>query len=467
MSIASFAERCIEALEQHPGRAFVVKALLLVVLLELSFAYLGFVWLALFLFAPVFAYLLACLVDLQHGRGLRRTLLESLTLLPIPYVERDSLRDRWAPVTLGLILINIAVFYLLQSAPLEIDWDNWIFVPADPGFWNVLLSLVTCVFLHADPGHLWGNMLFLWAFGVVVERHIGSGPFLGLYLATAVIANLVEVAVVVLVTGELTRGLGASGAISGVMGLYAVRCYFTTIIFPFPVLGLFSYVFPLHFKVRMNALVLIGLFFWSDLSGGLAQLADESGDNVAYWCHLGGLLGGMLLAWRLKFARAARTESHLVTARTALAGREFFGVDKGEAALRLYLQEQPDDPEALVLLGEQLTRHAPDADGHTQLQRAVELLLAQKPERALEVFRDYFNRHCLPLRPDLQYRLAIQAERSGDLHFASRCLEALLPLAELPPALRQRCLFHCRRLCKLLGLEDAAAYYDELYQAQV
>jgi hypothetical protein len=51
----------------------------------------------------------------------------------------------------------------------------------------------------------------------------------------------------------------------------AVRCYFKMIVFPFPVLGLFSYIFPLNLKVRMNSLVVIGLFFWADMSCGIEQ----------------------------------------------------------------------------------------------------------------------------------------------------------------------------------------------------
>jgi membrane associated rhomboid family serine protease len=104
-------------------------------------------------------------------------------------------------------------------------------------------------------------MAFLWAMGSVLEKRLGHGWLFALYLATGVAANLVDAIMGYWIYSNFPRGIGASGAISGLMGIYAVRCYFKTMIFPFPVMGLFSYLLPLplHLKVRMNALVVVSI----------------------------------------------------------------------------------------------------------------------------------------------------------------------------------------------------------------
>lgn len=143
------------------------------------------------------------------------------------------------------------------------------------------------MFLHASNGHLWGNMMFLWAIGSVVERRIGPKRFSILYLVTGLFGSIAYVLVEFFANGTAGHALGASGAISGIMGIFAVRCYFKSMVFPLPILGIFSLIFPVSLKVRLNLLVIIGLFFLADLSGGIEQAAGTSSSMTGHWAHLG------------------------------------------------------------------------------------------------------------------------------------------------------------------------------------
>ena len=249
------------------------------------------------------------------------------------------------------------------------------------------------------------------------------------------------------------------------MGVYAVRCYFKTMVFPFPVLGLFSFVIPISPKIRMNALVIIGLFFWADLTSGVEQIQGINGDNIGYWCHVGGMLTGVLLAYRMNLGNDALQEKRIDTARTALNDKDWLGCDVGERAVREYLQEDEFDPEALLLLARNISKFSKPEEGRDLYQKAVIVLLKTDIKEALSVYREYFNKYLQPLRPDLQFRMAAIAEKEGDDDFATRSLEALLTDDCVDADLRQKCLFHCARLCNKMGFPEAAQMYEEKRQA--
>jgi membrane associated rhomboid family serine protease len=312
---------------EHQERKFLIQAIGLVVLLNVMEEVFYLWWLTILVFAPVFVFWLLQIISIHQDKGFVQVLFENLTFIPSPYVERDTAYDVVPWVTYLLILINVFVFYLVTPALSAEQYNNLLFVPDDVTFLNVLISLFSNIFMHGSEWHLWINAAFLWAMGTVLERRLGHGWLFGLYLASGVVGGLLFLVTGCFAFGFMPSLLGASGAISGLMGVYAVRCYFKTMVFPFPVLGLLSLVIPIHLKVRMNALVVVGLFFWSDLSGGFDQLQGIETDQVAYWCHIGGLLTGVLLAYRMNVRQEALQERRLDTARAALRGRDYLGQD--------------------------------------------------------------------------------------------------------------------------------------------
>jgi membrane associated rhomboid family serine protease len=221
----------------------------------------------------------------------------------------DSLPGRGiAWVTATLIGLNVLVFVLLQAAagdnaftygfsavPVEVlngidlvtpqqvlIGGQAYFVPQAPGPSPIQLTLLTSLFMHAGWLHLAGNMLFLWIFGDNVEHRAGRVLFLVAYLAAGVVGSLAQI------WSDPTSPiptLGASGAISGVLGAYLVL---------FPHNRVTAIVF--NFVTRVPALVAIGMWIVLQLVNGLgsAAISSETAGGVAYLAHIGGFAVGLL-----------------------------------------------------------------------------------------------------------------------------------------------------------------------------
>jgi membrane associated rhomboid family serine protease len=158
-----------------------------------------------------------------------------------------------------------------------------------PGTW---LSVVTSMFLHGGWFHVIGNMWFLWVFGNNVEDSMGRLRFLLFYLATGIGAAAAQMA-----TNPSSRipMVGASGAVSGVMGAYIVL---------YPRVRVHMLVFLGFFitRIAVPAYLMLGYWFLLQIVGGLPALARESG-GVAFWAHAGGFLAGMLLVFLFRSPR--------------------------------------------------------------------------------------------------------------------------------------------------------------------
>jgi membrane associated rhomboid family serine protease len=147
---------------------------------------------------------------------------------------------------------------------------------------SVYLTLLTSIFMHAGWLHLLGNMLFLWIFGDNIEDRLGHVRYLIYYLVCGVIASLSHVALVaVLKQDRLVPCMGASGAISGVLGGYVLL---------FPTRRVTVLLF--RFITQVPAFVAVGLWFAFQVIHSLGALGDEGG-GVAYGAHIGGFLAGL------------------------------------------------------------------------------------------------------------------------------------------------------------------------------
>jgi membrane associated rhomboid family serine protease len=232
----------------------------------------------------------------------------------IPLRDTNPTRRR-AIVTIGLVLLNAVVFgyeLLLEegsTADLEHFFLTFGVVPAalvealQSGSFlsGPTFSLLSHQFLHAGWLHIGFNMLYLWIFGNNIEDVLGRVPYLAFYLIGGVVAALSEVAFQLVSGGSLGGPLvGASGAISAVLGAYLVwfpRARVLSVVY----LGLF---FQL---VRVPALLVLGLFFVLQLLAGVAALsAPASVGGVAYFAHIGGFVAGALVALALRAGRVVR-----------------------------------------------------------------------------------------------------------------------------------------------------------------
>jgi membrane associated rhomboid family serine protease len=233
----------------------------------------------------------------------------------IPLGDDNSDRRIRPVVNLTLIAANLLVFFLLQgmggnlpftyslsTVPQEILTGRDI-VTAErivrdpttgerfrvPGLGktplSVYLTLLTSMFMHGGLMHLLGNMLYLHIFGDNIENLMGHRRYLGFYLLCGVLASLAHVFTSAALNADLlVPSLGASGAISGVLGGYFLL---------FPKRRVRVLVF--RFITEVPALVAIGVWFAFQLISSLGMLGGGSGDGVAYGAHIGGFLAGLVL----------------------------------------------------------------------------------------------------------------------------------------------------------------------------
>ncbi|WP_457637740.1 rhomboid family intramembrane serine protease [Oceanithermus sp.] len=207
---------------------------------------------------------------------------------------RDSIYHHGpALITRLLIAINVAIFFWqVGLGPEGFQWVvyHYGFVPksffADPGgeFWHIFTSM----FIHGSFEHILGNMWFLWVFGPTVESRLGSGRYLLVYFLAGIGAALAQAFFLPASTAPM---IGASGAISGVLGAYFLlfpTAFVLTLVWPLP---------PIFFW--FPAAFFIGYWVFLQLLYGLMGLP-----GVAWWAHVGGFLVGYLLTVWLRPRRS-------------------------------------------------------------------------------------------------------------------------------------------------------------------
>jgi membrane associated rhomboid family serine protease len=238
---------------------------------------------------------------------------------------KDDVPSRSAPfVTVGLIGLNVLAFLyqvslgidargpgagaaeafvvefgvipcrLVQSCPAAL-------VRAADDFPHPWATVVTSMFLHSNVLHIGGNMLYLWIFGDNVEDTLGHGRFLVFYLLAGVAAALGQTFVTPTSTVPM---IGASGAVSGVLGAYLL-------LFPrAAILTLFTFGFFFKF-IRVPALIVLGFWIVLQLINGYVTVSarslgrGESG-GVAWFAHIAGFLAGMVLLFLVRPQKSRR-----------------------------------------------------------------------------------------------------------------------------------------------------------------
>jgi membrane associated rhomboid family serine protease len=219
-------------------------------------------------------------------------------------LKDDNPTTRFPVLTLGLILVNIAVFLVRLTLPRETDTAlvyALAFRPAllTTGSAAAIPTLVTSQFLHGGPLHLGGNMLYLWIFGNNIEDHLGRIRFVPFYLGCGMLAGLTQ-----WVVGPHSGIpiIGASGAIAGVLGAYAIL---------FPRARIYTLVILILFLriVSLPAAAWLGIWFlFQALSAAITH--GRTGGGVAWFAHLGGFVAGLLLI-RVVAPRRPRTAPSL------------------------------------------------------------------------------------------------------------------------------------------------------------
>jgi membrane associated rhomboid family serine protease len=225
-----------------------------------------------------------------------------------PYKD-DNPTELTPIITVGLIAANVLVWLFLQGLGSEATLARSVcelglipgevlqrakpgtgvelapglvcLVDAAPKYWTVLTSM----FAHGGWFHLFGNMWFLWVFGNNIEDAMGHGRFIVFYLLCGAAAAAAQVAVN---PGSVVPMVGASGAISGVLGAYLLlypRVRVHTILF-------FGFYVT---RIAVPAYVMLGYWALLQLLGGVSSLTVLERGGVAFFAHLGGFIAGLVL----------------------------------------------------------------------------------------------------------------------------------------------------------------------------
>ena len=210
----------------------------------------------------------------------------------LPVEQRRSARYPWIIILFSLLAVMMMLAYSVLDDSAATVWLHfWGVVPADllhadssADAWSTrnIAGLFGALFVHASWLHLIGNLAYLWVFGISVERRIGHGYFLLAFLLLGALANLF----MALQTPDITQAvIGASGAVSAVIGIYLG-------LFPNGRIGLWL---PLGLYLQFARIpALLVIVSWFTLQLIYTVFGPVSG-AVAWWAHIAGFVAGVLI----------------------------------------------------------------------------------------------------------------------------------------------------------------------------
>ncbi len=315
----------------------------------------------------------------------------------------------------------------LQRAEVESIMDRWVswrygFRPAEPS----VTSLFSHMFLHSNFMHLLGNMVFLLIVGYLVEMALGRRAFIGAYVLGGVAAVSLHW---LLNLSSAVPLVGASGAISAIMGAFAVIYGLRRIRFFYSILFYFGF-------VRAPALIMLPL--WVGIE--LFRIWNNPESNIAYFAHIGGFLGGALIAGTHRSIDApvntefmdapAQEDESLGEHARAMALVERLRLEEARPLLQKLHEQDPGNQKILRQLYA-VTRFRPDSEAYHEAAGKILSLPETDPATVQLVhntFRDYLKRARPGVRiPPEQYTHLAQAfVKGGYLEEAENIIRLLL-----------------------------------------
>jgi len=275
-------------------------------------------------------------------------------------------------------------------------------------------ALFTSIFLHASCGHVFFNNVFLWVFGPPVEDRVGPKLFAVYYLGAGVAANVLQAVVDAVHAPErLTYGIGASGAISGIMAIYLYRCWHTKVKMFIPVMFL-----PV--TVRVPAVPLMVFFFVKDVVGGFSSFS--SGTNVAHWAHVGGFLFGLAVGRVKRYGHEAAVENCETALMDKLRSGGGWDGLKDESTLVRLLDLSPEDPERHLQLAQYYTAKGEKAKARDSYRHAVQKHFVRNPYYGACALLEMMDAGIGTLQPHHHLRAAEELSGAGSAEEAYRVI---------------------------------------------
>ncbi len=222
----------------------------------------------------------------------------------VVYIYQLSLNDPWLAHLFSLRFGLIPSHFWGGSTAEILDFNRRLIAEASGGLSVVASSrlqllpgpvtMLTAPFLHGSVSHLFGNMLFLYVFADNIEGALGHGRFILFYIGAALVAGLAQL---LAVPDGMLPVIGASGAISGVLGGYMVK-------YPRARIHVFVFIVIFFTTIRLPAAIVLGLCFLIKLFSGLISYQAELHGGIAWFEHIGGFAFGYI--FMLIFTRRIR-----------------------------------------------------------------------------------------------------------------------------------------------------------------
>lgn len=308
--------------------------------------------------------------------------------------------DRFPVATTSIIAANVLVFMLQLGG--AIDPFALGFVPAAPN----PLTLISSMFVHSGFMHLAGNMVFLWVFGGHAENALGVKRYLLVYLSAGVGSDLLHTGICAMGPADMLEIplLGASGAIMGVVALFALRYRKVRVQFWYFILFRMG-------TFELSALWTAIMYFVIDLGSGLLSLGNSDG-GTAHWAHVGGFFAGAIWAFAGGSFKEGVTEEHREHVDDLFqSGAQLTALREAEKHLR----NDPADAELRAQAARTYQANGEPQRAARHWGRALEVWVAhgQLEEAAaeFEYMRGRYDAALYP--PDMLVRMGQVLERAG------------------------------------------------------
>ncbi|MFQ5603263.1 MAG: rhomboid family intramembrane serine protease [bacterium] len=199
-------------------------------------------------------------------------------------IKDDNPRLAAPFVTIAFIVINVLVFFYELNTGLAGVINRFGLRPSVVVQGQNLETIFTSMFLHGGFMHLAGNMLYMWIFADNVEGYLGHGKFIVFYF----LCGFAAVATHIFFSGFSTVPMvGASGAVSGVLGGYLIKYPRARVLVVIPIIYFLT-------VRKIPAFLVLGFWFLIQLFSGVGSLGYQGG-GVAFWAHVGGFVAGIVL----------------------------------------------------------------------------------------------------------------------------------------------------------------------------
>jgi len=174
----------------------------------------------------------------------------------------------------------------------------------------------------------------------------------------------------------------------------------------------------------------------------------------------------LVLVWLQVRERRSLKVEDIATAKKAVSVSGYGVTQKGNAAMREYLNSHPDDYQVALTFARSLSKYRLDDEGKNAYELAAKGALRHDMKLAVEIFREYLSRYLKPFDHKLTYKLSLVAEQYQDGHLATLGLESIFNDSQAGREMKEKALQECVRICRSLGLDDAAATYEGLLKGQ-